>query len=510
MRDLVKPTWLHAPPFVKTYGPDVADLCTQAYFPPDAQQRFCLDLMFGRREDGLSSAFEIATIVGRQNMKSGLFKQACLGWLFLFDERLVVYSAHEFTTAMELFKDFEQLVTGVDFLRRQTKRIIRNHGEEGIETMTGARLSFKTRTKGGGRGLSARKVILDEAFALRAMHMGALLPTLSAQPDPQVIYGSAAGMADSDVLRDLRDRGRAGDKADPRLAYVEYCAPDPEIACDAAKGCTHAKTALGCGCDKPRFWLMANPTIGERMTIEYVTAERRAMPVDEFCRERMGWWDDPLEGGRPMSVTDWYDRADKESVPDRDFFISLAFDVAPDSSMAAIAIAGWRADPDDPDNPNPMMNHVELVRHLPGTGWLMDELLGLADRNKPYVVVFDPASPAGAFEKELRHAGFVTKPKDAPPKLMPGERLMLPVASRDYAQACGAFVNDVANGGLIHPDQAPLNLAAENGRSRPIAHAWGWDSEGGYDITPLVAVTLAKCGLDTYGRHRRPKPFFLT
>src|SRR5258708_35183548 len=128
---------------------------------------------------------------------------------------------------MELFKDFEQLVTGVAFLRRQTKRIIRNHGEEGIETKTGARLSFKTRTKAGGRGLSARKVILDEAFALRAMHMGALLPTLSAQPDPQVLYGSAAGMFDSDVLQDLRDRGRAGEAADPKLAYMAWCAPGP-------------------------------------------------------------------------------------------------------------------------------------------------------------------------------------------------------------------------------------------------------------------------------------------
>jgi hypothetical protein len=255
---------------------------------------------------------------------------------------------------------------------------------------------------------------------------------------------------------------------------------------------------------------MANPTIGDRMTVEYVTAERRAMPVDEFSRERMGWWDDPLEGGRPMSVTDWYDRADRDSTPDRDFFISLGFDVAPDSSMAAIAIAGWIPDPDNPESPDPMFNHIELVEHMPGTGWLMDRLMAIADRSKPYVVVFDPASPAGSFEKELRHHGFVTKPKDQPARLMPGERLMLPVSSREYAQACGSLVNDVANDRLRHPDQPPLNLAAENGRSRPIAHAWGWDSEGGYDITPLVAVTLAKCGLDTYGRQRKPKPFVFT
>src|SRR5258708_40176063 len=98
-----KPTHLHAPSYVKTYGPDVADLCTQAYFPPDPQQCFALDLIFGRRKDGLSAAFEIAAIVGRQNLKSGLFKQACLGWPYLFDEQLGVYSPDEFTTAMESF-----------------------------------------------------------------------------------------------------------------------------------------------------------------------------------------------------------------------------------------------------------------------------------------------------------------------------------------------------------------------------------------------------------------------
>jgi hypothetical protein len=318
-------------------------------------------------------------------------------------------------------------------------------------------------------------------------------------------------MADSDVLRDLRDRGRAGDQADPRLAYAEWAAPDPELACDAGKGCTHSKTAVGCGCDKPDMWLRANPTIGDRMTIEYVTAERRAMPVDEFCRERMGWWDDPLEGGRPLAMSEWFKRADKQSTPDLDLYMALAIDIAPDSSMAAIGLAGWRPDPENPDDPEALIQHVELVAHLPGTGWLMDKLLGIVERRKPFCVVLDPAGPAGAFEKHLRHEGFVTRAKDEKPvRLMPGERLMLLATQREYAQACGALVNDLLNGGVRHPDQAPLNLAAEHGRSRPVAQAWAWNSEQGHDICPLVAVTLAKFGLDVYGARKKPKPFFIT
>jgi hypothetical protein len=75
------------------------------------------------------------------------------------------------------------------------KRIYNGNGEERIEMNGGARLLFKARTKTGGRGLTGDKVILDEAFALQPGHMGALLPTLSVRPDPQVLYGSSAGLA---------------------------------------------------------------------------------------------------------------------------------------------------------------------------------------------------------------------------------------------------------------------------------------------------------------------------
>ena len=174
--------------------------------PPDPAQRLALDAIFAQK-DGRSAAFEVAVISSRQNIKTAIFKMAALGWLFITGERLVVWSAHEFPTAAEAFRDLDDLVTGCDYLRRQVRNIYRGNGDESIELLSGARLIFKTRTKGGGRGLSGRKVILDEGFALRPMHMGALLPTLSAQPDPQVLYGS--------VRLGWRTVGRAAGGAGP-------------------------------------------------------------------------------------------------------------------------------------------------------------------------------------------------------------------------------------------------------------------------------------------------------
>ncbi len=80
----------------------------------------------------------------------------------------------------------------------------------------------------------------------------------------------------------------------------------------------------------------------------------------------------------------------------------------------------------------------------------------------------------------------------------------------DYAQACGALVNAVNDGEFSHKDEPPLNRAITDGRAKPAAKAWVWDSVAGGDITPVVAVTLARLGLLTYGFKQPPTPFLLT
>jgi hypothetical protein len=515
------PRFCKVPEYLATYGPEVADLCERdADYGPDAQQKLVLDVLFAKKKGGQSAAFETGVVVGRQNLKSAAFKQASIGWLVLFKIPLVVYSAHEFLTAMEMFNGLEQIFLNSDTLRPQVRRVVRNHGEEGIIMMSGARILFKTRTKGGGRGLSAPKVIFDESYALKAAHMGALLPTLSAQPDPQLIYGSSAGLADSDALREIRDRGRDASDSDPRLAWLEWAAPDPREACDAGAGCTHSKNAVGCGCDKPGYWREANPSIGIRITSDYVKAERRALPVSEFMRERMGWWDDPLQGLAPVSMGEWTNVGDSKSVWYEGSNLAVGIEIAPDSSMTSIAMAGWtRSQAEDID-----IAHVDLVEYLPGTDWVLEFLLGLVRRRKPVCVTINPGSPAGAFEKKLRNGlklanepdskaiKFVTIPKndEKPLMLHTDQQLMQLPSTQEWAQACVDFAHDVKDNRFRHSDQSPANQAVEVARSRQMSgNLWVWDTESGYDISPLRAMTLAKLGLETHGRKKPLEPFFL-
>jgi hypothetical protein len=454
-------------------------LARLAGFGPDPEQEMLLDAIFAIDDRDRSLAFEAAVVCCRQNMKTGLFKQAALGWLFVTDERLVVWSAHEFNTSKEAFRDLDELVTGSDVLRRRVKAIYRGNGDEAIELTTGARLIFKTRTKGGGRGLSGRKVILDEAFALQPMHMGALLPTLSAQPDPQVLYGSSAGLAESAVLRGVRDRGRAG--KDARLAYFEWCAPPPAEVCAAGDMCTHRLDAEGCGCDDPANWQRANPQLGKRISVETVAAERRALPPSEFGRERMGWWDDPGEDAHPFPVDDWLQRVDMEAP--RPEGPALAVAITRDRSTAAVGSAGRIDD----------LSHVDVLEHRAGTGWIVDRLLELYDEADACVLVLDPSGPAGALEKDLVERGFSTKPER-------GERRLLIVTAREYALAYGALIDDIVNDRLRHADRPELNTAVKGVRTKPLADAYAPSrKESPGDITPLEVVTLARHGYATHG-----------
>ena len=483
---LVEPAYRSVPPYERTLGPEVADLARLAGFPPDPEQEALLDAIFAMDAAGRSVAFETAVVVARQNLKTALFQMAALGWMFLTDQRLIVWSAHEFRTTQEAFRDLDALIGNTDVLRKRVKHVYRGNGDESIELAGDRRLIFKARTKGGGRGLSGDRIILDEAFALQPMHMGALLPTLSARPDPQVVYGSSHGLPESVVLRGIRDRGRPG--GDPRLAYLEWCAPPPKDACAAGEQCTHALDTPGCGCDKPELWALANPALGRRITVEHIAAERRAMPPAEFGRERMGWWDDPFDEQSRISPETWELRADPESQVAGT--VALAVDVALDGSVAAIAVGGRRADG---------LEHVETIDHRPGTGWVVDRLVELAGRHRPCATVLDPSGPAGALVPELIERGFAVDPV--------GEqhRLML-IGAREYAQACGALAAAVVNDRLRHIGQAHLDRAILAAKTRPLADAWAWSRKETGDITPLVATSLARHGHAVHGVIAPPAP----
>lgn len=478
-RRLVEPTWLTHPSYVETYGPEVADICDLAGYAPDPEQQLILDLIFAIGRNGKSAAFEIDIVGPRQNFKTGVIKQAELGWLFVTEERLIVHSAHEMDTTEEAFNELSQLIEDTPALSRHLAPtrsdrpgISLGNGRWKIELQNGQRLKYKARTKGGGRGLTGNKVVLDEAFALLSSHMGSLIPTLGAVPDPQVVSASSGCQPQSAVLRDKRKRGLA--RSSPRQVYVEYGDRKAGEGC-AVEGCMHSKTARGCALDDEKRWASIMPALGRRVMVQTVRDMRQSMPPPEFAREFMVWHDEPdeLDAG-DLDVAEWNAL---EGV-DTGVLKPLAFGVtvAHDRSRSWIGMAGVRGDD---------LVQIELVADQRGTRWPVQWLAERVPRWDPCAVVLDGTalSLTGPLEDEGIEVTTTT--------------------SRDRAQATVEFFDMFGAAKLRHPGEPQLDAAIENATKRPLGDGFVWEGEL---VGPLVSVTLALHGVLEHGRPSAPTP----
>lgn len=466
---LVRPAHLWVPDHVTSEAEDVAALFSGTGLELDPEQLLALSIMLAKRPGGRWAALEAAVVAARQNLKTFLFKAIALGGIYLFDEERIVWTAHEFSTAMEGFGDLWEIIDGTPHLSKRVKKPNYSNGKEGIEFRGRQRIRFKARTKTGGRGLTGDRVFLDEAFALTASHMGSLMPTLSGKSmigNPQIIYGSSAGQRQSAVLRKLRDRGRKG--GDASLAYIEWCAP--EGGC-ADEECDHRYGAEGCALDDPEKWRLANPAMGRRISQEFIEAERRSLEPSEFARERLGWWDEAPDEEEDRLLEAWALRGD-ESAQLADPVV-FALDAAPFLASAAIAACSGRV--------------VEVIEHGYGASWVPETLVELRRSFGPTAVGVDPAGPAGSLIPAIEKAGFTIRSKKNP------RGLLVVLEGRESALACDSFQAAVMDDEITHRDQPALNDALAGASRRPVGDLWKWSrKDSTVDISPLVAVTVAR------------------
>jgi len=458
-RGAQRPRVSSVPEAVSSSGVEAIELAASVGLHLDPWQQLVLKGGCGERADGKWSAFEVAVISPRQNGKNGILEARELAGLFLFGEQLILHSAHEFKTAQEAFRRIHFLVDNSDELRKRVARVRTSHGEEGIELKGGARLRFVARTgAGSGRGFSADCTILDESFALSASAMGALLPTLSARPNPQVWYTSSAGKRDSTQLMVVRDRGRSG--GDPALAYFEWSA-QPDVAVDDREA-----------------WAQANPALGIRIEPDFIERELAALPLGEFRRERLGVWDDEASGADwviPMDA--WQACSDPRSEIEDP--VVFAPDVSFDRAWASISAAGARSDG---------LHGVEVVDYRRGTAWVAPRLAELVQNHGALAIGVDPGGPCGSLIPELEQLGVP----------------LLLMSARDIAQGCGAFYDAVVEGRVRHREQPELTAAVSAARKRPLGDAWAWARKDSVsEITTLISATVA---LRAYSEATSTKP----
>ena len=429
---------------------DAVFLASSYGLTPDEWQENVLEGWLGIRQDGKWASPRCGLAVPRQNGKNGAIEIRELHGMVTLGERFL-HTAHEVKTARKAFTrllSFFENERQYPELAGLVREIRKTNGQEAIVLKNGGSVEFIARSKGSGRGFSVDVLIMDEAQELSEDSLAALLPTISASPNPQqIMTGTPPGpTANGEVFTRLRNAGN--EAKDRRLCWLEW-------------GCEGAVDL-----DDRGAWAAANPALGIRLSYDTTTDERAAMDDDTFARERLGMW----AVANSHAVIDgrtWAKLADQSSVivgP-----ISVGVDVSPNRDMASVAVAGFRADG---------RRHVEVTENRRGADWLQGYLLALHDAQDLRLVVIDEASQASAMLPFLREAGVNIEPS----------------SGRDMGRACATFYNEAMNDRLRHIDAPVLNSALGGARKRDIGTEglWGWSRKNSQtDITPLVAVTLA-------------------
>lgn len=483
MSALVPPRIAHYPDYAYSSGPDFTELAAIAGLALDPWQAWVLEKGLGERPDGKWASFQNTLIVSRQNGKDAIFEALGLGWLFLTGERLIGHSAHEYKTAMEAFRRLVSLIENTDDLRRKVKKIINTNGEEGIELLTGQRMRFLARSKGAGRGFSFDKMIWNEAYALVAAQVDAVLPTMSARPNPQLWLGSSPPLDEATGEALFRARNAALD-GNAGVAFFDW---GLDVTLDkigpcARDTCSHRATEVGCILDDPATHTATNPSYPHRISAEAIARERSGMDAKGFARERIGIWPPNLSDGfAVISQRQWEAMTDTESGADLVGKPAVAVDVSPRSvgpTRGSISIAQRRANG---------KIHLELIMFGPGTHWIPDALAGLQKMHKPMGIFIDPGSAAGSIIPDVQALGITIDT----------------MSSRDVAQAFGmiydaATSENAEDRTVTHLGQSETTLAVQGAGKRPVGDGHAWDRrKANADITSLVSMTHALWGLVT-------------
>jgi hypothetical protein len=476
LRGNQRPGLLHLPDGTDAYVDDALDLLGEWGFEYDVSQLFVLSSALAEMPDGRWAAKEVGLEEPRQNGKGEVLEgRECLG-LFYLEERKLIHSAHEYATASEALDRMEDRIGRNPKLKARLRKngVKRAHGEQGVYLKDGRSLQYKTRTKGGGRGFSADLLILDEAMYIAEAFLGALMPVISARPNPQMWYtGSAVNKATMDngvVFARLRERALGHSPG--RFAYFGWSAAYENGQVVFERPSDVPREVAG----DPLMVARANPGLGPRadggrIDLEHVLGtERVAMSHETFCVERLGvgdWPDTDEEADRKISRGAWASTLDENSR--RAGPAALAFAVSEDGASAAIGFAGLRADG---------KCHGEVIQHGPGTAWVLPRLVEIAKGMKPVAVLYQSGTPAASLVAEAENLKI---------------RKLEAVSTADTAAACGTFYGLVDHGEFKRGPQPMLDAAVDGAREKPSGDGlWLWSLKNSTaDITPLQVVTLA-------------------
>lgn len=447
-------------------GFDQIEYATLLGRPPDPWQRWLLIHAGELLTDGRPRFRIVIVMAARQNGKTWTPVTLSSYWQFVERVPLILgtstkldYARESWLKATEVALNHPLLEPDLPPTRNRGIRL--SNGEQEMRTKYGSRYKIAASNAEGGRSLTVSRAILDE---LRQHYhydaWNAIIPAMNAVMDAQAWCLSNAGTDRSVVLNDQRAAALhfvEHAQGDPRTAIFEWSAPSDASPLD------------------PEALAMANPNLGRRLPSDVLLGQAEAAvarggdALAGFLTESMCI---RVANDSPPALpsVNWgHCRDEKSERLGRHLVLGL--DISPDRSTSAITMAAPREDG---------LPMIKVVRHGPGTDWVMQHVLELWRTHRPAGVALDRVGPAHSYAHDLEKRGVT----------------ILPMSAGDMADACGNIYDMVVTEQLRTCGQAELDAAAAVAVKRPLGDRWAFArSSPGADITPLVAGTAALWGL---------------
>lgn len=465
-------------------------------------QEWLLIHLLELNEDGTLRFRKALVIVGRQNGKTLIGAVLAAFWLYVDAGRwpdqlrefdfIVVGAAQKLDIAMKPWKQVRRwgapndLKIGiapdrVPLLQKSTYPPRTTNGETELRTHGGA--VYMPRTFDGARGHSAARLMLDE---LRQQYdfegWASIEKSATAMFDSMLVCFSNAGTAKSKVLKGVRATAHGDvDNADAEWFVAEWSAlPEATL-------------------DDPMGFRQANPSAGYLPGMTIAGLMRTAANAPEKNVERievLGQWV-TAEIIPYIGFEDWAQCADAPETDQDGDLISLGstvaestrqvlgIDVSGDRKMTYIGVAGRRHDG---------LVHLEVIAQRPNMLWVVGHCERVRAKTGINEVALQGRGTVVAdLIEPLKRAGFVVHS----------------ITNTPLLNAAGHLHDAVRDRRVRHRSQPSLDLAVENGLTRPLNQMPVWDRDKSpVDIAPVVALTMAFYALMQIepGKKKLPPP----
>ena len=384
--------------------------------------------------------------LSRRNGKGEVLAAREMDGLLNLSEK-ICYTAHRTTTSHDAFLRLYSLLkkAGYEEHSRKAKKMneksffaSKQFGLEHIEITGGGIIDFRTRTDNGGLGEGFDLLIIDEAQEYTSKQESALIYTVSASKNSQVIMVGTPPTETSkgDVFVRIRETVLQNKATD--TGWAEWSTPEMVPAENL---------------DDPDLWKQYNPSYGKIITERNIRRELTGNVLD-FNIQRLGFWC-TFNVKSEISAADW-DALKLDQMPQLKPSRYLGIKYGKDGINVAVSIAARTEDN------RIFVETIDCASVRAGNGWIFEFL----HNPKIAKIAVDGASGQQLLADQMQDYGIKLKP-------------VLPKVG-EIITANAIFEQGLYSKDLCHMGQEPLRDVVTNCEKRLIG------SQGGFGYKSLI------------------------